>query len=200
MFKFIKKSSFTFVLFLSSFAVNATPIDYRWDASLLTDDYYITVDHGSGNFIDWAWVSSESVNLSFDDFDIVENTFYAPNSIDGWRLATDSEFSYFLQFYSSINFRNTPTDPGNGSDTYKMATYFWNDNAAYHDVVNASDFDDGYITSSWEEGTYYEFGGTSFYDTFYVRDHQSQPVSEPSTLLIFAMGLIALASKKKLFS
>jgi len=41
----------------------------------------------------------------------------------------------------------------------------------------------------------------SSYDTFYVRAHvDSKSVPEPSTLLIFALGLIALASKKRLFS
>jgi len=44
----------------------------------------------------------------------------------------------------------------------------------------------------------------SSYDTFYVRERpnleqEPKPVPEPSTLMIFALGLIALASKKRLF-
>jgi len=42
-------------------------------------------------------------------------------------------------------------------------------------------------------------------ETFYIRKtvnltNGTTPVPEPSTLLIFSLGLIALASKKRLFS
>jgi len=42
----------------------------------------------------------------------------------------------------------------------------------------------------------------STFDTFYFRVQGSRtiPVPEPSTLIIFALGLIALVSKKRLFS
>jgi len=38
------------------------------------------------------------------------------------------------------------------------------------------------------------------YATFYIRKTETTPVPEPSTLMIFALGLIALASRKKLIS
>jgi len=192
MFKFIKKSSFILTLLLGSFAVNATLMD----SSLMTDDHYITVTHDDGSVLDWAWVSSVSVNFTYDDFGVLENTLFSPDLIEGWELASSTELSYFLLNIDSDDFKNTLTDPGNGLDTHKKATYFWNDN--FHEV-NLDNLNEGDIKSSWVENSEYNFLGTSYYDTFYVRTHSTdpQPVPEPSTLMIFALGLIAFASKKK---
>jgi len=192
MFKFIKNSAFSLVFLLSSFATNATLMD----SSLLTDDHYITVTHDNGSILDWAWVSSVSVNFTYDG-GTLKNILYSPDLIAGWRLASSNEFNYFSQNIDSNDFKNTINNPGNGSDTHKIATYFWNDN--YHNF-NVNDLNNGYITSSWVENSEYNFFGISYFETFYVRTHSSdpQPVPEPSTLMIFTLGLIALASKKRI--
>jgi len=184
-----KVFSFVLVIFLASSVANATLMD----SSLLTDDHYITVTHGDGSVLDWAWVSSVSVNFTYDGNGDLSNTLYAPDLIEGWRTASVNEWNYFSQTIGANDFKNIPTDPGNGSDTHKIATYFWNDN--FHEVY-LYDFNSGDITSSWIEDSEYDFWGTSYYDTFYVRTHVANSVPEPASILIFALALITLASRK----
>jgi len=86
------------------------------------------------------------------------------------------------------------------NNNYIEATSFWN--SLYNDAGDISVDAFGstnYKTSSWIEGSFYDDNDnndTSYYDTFYVRTHGTTSVPEPSTLLIFALGLIAFASKK----
>ena len=218
MFNFIKKSSLIFIVFLSSFAVNANLI--------LGSTDYVTISHGynedgTENLIDWAWASSVSVqydgefeydgsgNLIFDSSGNpipvtpggTYNELFEPGHIEGWRTAESDEFSFFL---SDVKIDSFIDKEGN----YIVATSFWN--SLYKDATRVSEdaFTSNYRTNLWVEGSVFDWSNlpvdyesdTSYYDTFYVRNHvDPQPVPEPSTLLIFAMGLIALVSKQRLF-
>nr|MBL0709860.1 PEP-CTERM sorting domain-containing protein [Colwellia sp.] len=190
------------------------------NANLLSSNY-ITVNHDN-HLVDWAWASMVSVqydtdgsfkldvngDLSFDqngnpelkDDSDIYNEFYAPEHVEGWRVATEQEFNFFK---SNILIDDFIDD----DDNYIVATSFWNSLYtesndisidAFHieDIYNGT----GYKTSSWVEGSFNKDNDQSYYDTFYVRTHNSepQPVPEPSTLMIFALGLIALASKKSI--
>jgi len=214
MFKLIRKSSFILTFLLGSFAVNAN----------LLSSNYIIVEHDNNHFVDWAWASS--VNVQYDGFFELDvngelifdengnpvlqdstdqyNELYAPEHIEGWRIATDEEFSFFQNNVGIESFINA-------DKTYIVATSFWNSFYTENEDISIDAFPEsnglngsGYKASSWVDGSFYDvdnYNPTWVYDTFYVRTHSSdpQPVPEPSTLMIFALGLTVLASKKKLF-
>lgn len=196
MFNYLKNSSFILCVLFSSFVVNAT---------LIKDTHYITVDHGNGNLVDWAWASSTSVEFIYlteielingveTEISVLDNHFSAPDTITGWRVASTDEFNYFLNNIFLSDFTKTSGD-------YITAHNFWNTN----DIgVDSIDFSNRDITSSWVKDSTLDYNqglepDMHWFDTFYARTHvDTQPVPEPSTLMIFALGLIALASKKKL--
>jgi len=204
MFNFIKKYCFIFVLFFCSFLANA---------GLIEGVNYIKVNHGTEanpNYIDWAWASFVSVEKYYDVIydldgnikvdgngeDVIElvNTLKAPDTIFGWDNASEGELNYFIANVSIDRFIN--------GASFISAISFWNSNK--DEVINSTDFEDGSVTGTWVEDSEYRAevnlllnNDTSYYDTFYVRRHVQTSVPEPSTLLIFALGLIALASKKR---
>ncbi len=197
MFKFIKKSSFILTFLLGSFVVNANLMQ-------LTNNDYITVDHGNNNLIDWAWASSNSVEYYYvtemNNNGLYETTldnhFFAPETVTGWRVATTDEFNYFLGNIFLSDFTNS-------DGSYITAHSFWNTNDSVYD---SGDFSLRDITSEWIEDSVLDYNqnlipNNYWFDTFYVRTHSAdpQPVPEPSTLMIFALGLIAFASKNKAF-
>jgi len=172
------------------------------DSSLMTDDHYITVTHDDGSVLDWAWVSSNSVEYYYvtetingQDETYLDNRFFAPDTIAGWDVATPDEFNFFSNNIFLSDFTNT-----NGS--YITAHSFWNTN---DEVFDSEDFNDGDIASAWVKDSTLNYNQNLipddyWFDTFYVRTHTApNPVPEPSTLMIFALGLITLASRKKLF-
>jgi len=226
MFKFIKKSSFILIFLLGSFTVSAGIINY----SIVKHDKYITIKHNDGSsWLDWAWASSVNVQyydgdgrFTYDgddklilnsegkpldkDNNIISeslyNELYAPDHIEGWRKAKPPEFEFFQQYIELDDFKTDEKD-------YIEATSWWNslykkasDNDP--DVYVDDDAFSGNMTNSWVKGSSYNFAdddiGTSDYDIFYVRTHVPTSVPEPSTLMIFALGLIALASKKKVLT
>jgi len=144
--------------------------------------------------LDWAWVSP--VNEQFwgcqaeidnaDEYLITvlsnsgcDNQLLAPEYREGWRYATDIELDIIYNQLGILAFMPT-------QNSLIQAASYWNTSFTH---VDMNDFLSASISGEW---------GNGFNETFYVRDSKSVP--EPSTLLIFALGLIALASKKKLFS
>jgi len=188
--------SFKFILLIISFcplfagATLLLPSDDIDDATYQT---YVVYDDR-----DWAWVSP--VNAQFYDchqeIDNPENylttvldnsgcvnQLLAPQYRDGWRFATESELDIIfnvLTLNSFYDFEN---------DMFIQAAEYWNTNYLNIDYLN---FQSNKISGEWSDNKVFE--------TFYIRDHDSKPVPEPSTLMIFALGLIALASRKKLFN
>jgi len=222
MFKFIKKSSFILTFLVGSFAVNAGLLTGDYTITKFTDSNidtldYISVKHDDGSsWVDWAWASSVSVqydgffnldgngelqfdidgNPILDDPDNDEyNELFSPEHVEGWRVATFDEFAFFQSFINLADFKDE-------SNNYITATRFWNSIYINVEDISIDAFGStNYKTSSRVEGTFSDDDniGTSTYDTFYVRTHSSDstPIPEPSTLMIFALGLIAFASKKK---
>ena len=185
---------------------NATLIT---DSALLTSDNYVTYA-GNGVTIDFAWASLVNVEYWGDPDLDTTNRLYAPELHQGWGYASADDLDILL-----TNF--TLDDFSNGDGTYIQAVSFWN--SIFDDIVlrlniggvdmvfdgNLLDYAPGKVSSYWisagVDGSNVIGGGN---ETFYVRktftQNPPQPVPEPSTLMIFALGLIALASKKRLFN
>lgn len=211
MIKLLLKSCFFIALLLSSVA-QATPITTQPAVENDTQaGSYITY-----NGVDIAWasnVNSERWYLSLDGY----NTLLAPTIYTGWDFATTEQWD-MITALSGSELLALFTRESDGS--YIQAFEYWN--TFYEADNNASNVLNGKIASNWSwsvptnEDTdnlndaqkiaqieAIDFISTSFYDTFYFRTTQtnnSTPVPEPSTLMIFALGIIALASKKKMFS
>jgi hypothetical protein len=188
--------SFKFVLLIFFFIPslsNATLLPVSDD---IDDALYQTYVVHEGR--DWAWVSNVNVQFYTCAQDIVnpeeyrttvlansgcENQMLAPEYRDGWRFATVPELAIIFNVLTLSSFYDFD------NDMFIQATEYWNT-----DIVNVDHFNFSLNQISGE------WGDNEEYETFYIRDHDSQPVPEPSTLLIFAIGLITLSSWKKLFN
>jgi len=188
--------SFKFILLIISFCpflASATlllPSDDIDDASYQA---YVVFDDR-----DWAWVSP--VNVQFydcsEEIDSPEsylttvldnsgcvNQLLAPQYREGWRFATESELDTIFNVLTLTSFYDFD------NDMFIQATEYWNTSFINIDYLN---FQSNKISGNW--------GDNKEFETFYIRDHNSQPVPEPSTLLIFSLGLIALTNRNKLFN
>ena len=187
MIKFSFKLAAFFVLFISSVA-HAGLIK-----SDLTVDNYVTIGD-----LDWTWASSENASHP-------GNTIYSPDLIlglpaserdewerDDWRHATIDELSYFIS-NRVINIALFSYKNASGDTLYKNSFVYWNTFLEEVTSDDVNDFNAGLI----ETYLVGDIGGSSWaYETFYVRDTPSD-VPEPSTLLIFAIALIALSLRKR---
>ncbi len=166
------------------------------NASLLTEDNYITVHHSdSGVDLDWTWASSFNVQFYYDFYinehnkGSVLNELYAPET-QGWRSATKAEFDYFKDNISAGSFFD--------GNSYKNSFDFFNSDQNL--TVDSTAFVKEGIRTEFPEDTsmdgiftYYEAG---VYETFYVRTSSlvtgAKPIPEPLTIILFAIALIAL--------
>ena len=202
MFKFAIKVLLIISL-LPLFSTQATLIT---DTSQLTDDHYVTYEG-----IDFAWVSPVNV-----EFWPGTNILYAPDLHDGWDFATSEELALFRSNFSLSDFR---FEISPGIYRYKHAVQFWN--SFFTDVRICSDVDDsceeqnvqnlidGEIRSSWTTdsnieilpGLFFTIDAidmeSAHFETIYIR-RNAQPVPEPATLLIFALGIFALALRVRI--
>jgi len=207
MIKFIQR--FLIVLsFITVGVANATLITED-----LTEDNYATIGQ-----LDWAWASVINSNGA------TENTIFGPTDVFDsslnvtWRYATENELSTFIGLILSdpdyyLDLFTLKDDFGNilkdDQDLvqYKHAIPFWN--SVYEDLYsgisagggNTDNFKAGEIKSNLTTftGSFNPFipGPEDwYYETFYVRDTPSQ-VPEPSTIMIFAIALIALSMRKR---
>jgi len=187
--------SFTLFIFisLSPFFAKATLLDLSHDIDDAAYQAYVVFDDK-----DWAWVSP--VNVQFDsclstivnpenylttvlDNSGCANQLLAPQYREGWRFATDAELDIIFNVLTLNSFYDF------GASMFIQATEYWNTDYINIDYLN---FQANLISGEW--------GDNKDLETFYVRDHNSQSVPEPSILLIFALGLMPLASRKKIFS
>jgi hypothetical protein len=173
----LKLSIFLFLVFSSVAQAGLIKAD-------LTDNNYVTIGD-----LDWTWASPE--NSSW-----VGNTIYTPLSIigldgwdrEGWRHATDAEL---LAFITNRDISLFSYEVG-GEILYKNSFIYWNTTLTDVTSVDVDAFNAGQIHtylvgdnagSSWAE------------ETFYVRGTTQVP--EPSTIMIFAIALIALSMRKR---
>jgi hypothetical protein len=171
------------------------------NAGLLTEDDYITVNHGDINapiYLDWAWVSDFNVQFYIEKGEFF-NELYAPTHVpDRWREATPEEFSYFSDNVTAVDFKRE-------TGGFKNAVKYFNSNELLS--ISDTEFKLGQISGTVRTGTTFDdssfFGQpeNSWYDTFYVRESSAAvapgptPIPEPWSILIFATGLLALQSK-----
>lgn len=193
MIKYILNTLISIVLLSFLSVTQATPITNLTQAELDVRDYTNAEDQLSASLLginyinykgyDWAWVSS----VNIEDFGT--NTLYAPELQENWQYADDALLTILRTELTVADF--TAAD----GTTIIQATDFFNSEIDTVDVPA-----DGLLTAARSE-----LVTTSnpmhvlfqYYETFYVRPAQ---VPEPSTLMIFALGLVTLVSKKRLFN
>lgn len=147
--------------------------------SALPSDTYITSDG-----LDWTWASKWGTGSA--------NAPELPTFHAGWRYATTSELDFLFENLVSL-FLNA----GNPIES----TAYWND--ASQVGVNSSDLSGGYIMSGpniMSYGNGLNCTGITPCDTFYVRattDDNNNRVPAPATLLLLALGLLALRFAKR---
>jgi hypothetical protein len=216
MIKLFIKVNIVFCLFITSFAQAAL---ISLDIKDLSQDRYIEyTDPTSGVTYDIAWASTVNTEKYYDfDNGLNFNILSRPGIRTGWGFADDDQLALLesLAVSGELLSRLTRDD-----QTLIHAFEYWNN--YYTAPVGTDNISPGNVASTWVwsfpidpitgEGVptpnsipeSSEIQGTtgSFFDTFYfrVQDNSSTPVPEPSTLMIFSLGLIALVSKKKLFS
>ncbi len=207
MIKLIIKLSIVCSFIFSSISY-ATPI-----MTDLTGDSYVTYEHENGVKYDIAWASEVNSERYYLDSGV--NTLYRADTHVGWDFATDFELDLLqaLALSGELSSMFTRLD-----GSYIHAFDYWND--LYSVPDNTDEFNISLsLASEWawtaplnediddlsdiqkftQAMEILQLTGTS-YDTFYFRTPSARPVPEPSSLLIFAVALIALASRKKLFN
>ncbi|WDD98179.1 PEP-CTERM sorting domain-containing protein [Thalassomonas actiniarum] len=171
-----------FLLLISLFTL--IPARAALITSDLSADAYIAYQG-----MDWAWASPDNIQFQgcsgpadaenylahvYDNAgDVCSNQLMAPEFHENWRYATASELDMLLNDIGLSAFVAS-----NGS--LIQAAAYWN--TAYT-TVDYRNFLSGYVASEW---------GSTGYETFYVRDHETL-VPEPSTLLLFSLMICLLA-------
>lgn len=179
------------ITFFFPFLASATLLDISNDIDDASYQAFITYDDK-----DWAWVSP--VNAQFDgcfqEIDNAEdylttvldnsgcsNQLLAPEYREGWRFATNSEL------YTVFNVLTLDSFYDFDNSMFIQATEYWNTNYINIDYLN---FQANLIGGEWSDNIMFE--------TFYIRDHISQAIPEPSTLLVFSLALLVLSRRKNL--
>lgn len=141
----------------------------------LTEDTYITYKG-----YDWTWASSVNATLFSGlnpaDDQWVENVFQDPTAHEGWMAIVDAEIKAIFAELTLEQFQK------NGQVIQSAA--YWNSHFVHVDVAN------------FNERAGIKGGGAEYFETFYVRVSTPANVPEPSTLLIFAFGLLGLSVRK----
>jgi hypothetical protein len=216
MIKLFIKVSFT-VCFLFIGASQATILPLNGD-DLTTDDYIVYNKDGVN--YDIAWASQVSSEVWFVDNDYNYNLLFAADYHVGWSFAGENgiptieeiflgitgaellaeftrngEFVHAFEYWNS--FFDTPENGLNLGNKEVASAWGWS-------IPSGTDIDA--LSFSEKQNLDFEINDLDTgYDTFYIRSSQVQgngptPVPEPTTILIFALGLIALVCKNKLFS
>jgi hypothetical protein len=163
-------------------------------ASLITtelaEDSYISY----GGY-DWTWASSVNVtNYTKNDFfnpgTTIENTFEDASFHAGWMsFAEGSEIDTLFQQLKLSDFMR------NGTAIHSFQ--YWNSYFSEVDTVfqpNHNDYNEFAFDS--RSGKKDDSGNFDIFETFYVRASVAK-VPEPTTLFIFAAGLVGFALRKR---
>ncbi|AOW77500.1 hypothetical protein A3Q34_11910 [Colwellia sp. PAMC 20917] len=145
----------------------------------------ITADLTENNYInykglDWAWASPVNVEV------YGSNRLYSPTLHEGWRFASENEL---IILKTELTLQDFTGIDGSGNEFTIQAIEYWN---THYVRFNIEDFNNDWVNSSWTITPNIDWN----YETFYVRDTPSD-VPEPSTILIFAIALIALSLRKR---
>ena len=186
----------------------------------LTTDDYIVYNYNGVDY-DIAWASQVSSEVWFVDENYNYNLLFAADYHAGWSFAGENDIPTINDMFSGISGTALLAEFTRGGE-FVHAFEFWN---SFFDIPeNGLNLGNKEIASTWDwriptginidalsSDDKYDLdweingAGSTHYDTFYFRTSvspvdDSTPVPEPSTLMIFALGLIALASKKRLFN
>lgn len=164
------------------------------------------------NGIDWAWASPVSIQFDqcnasinnseayltsvMDDPNIsCVNQLLAPSFHDGWDFF-DGTREQLLAAMPDLSL----FEDNNGG--YINAFDYWNTGYSFSNTGGINPFfvELGYVVSDWTTDAWIaDINNVFYYNVLYVRTHQDvQSVPEPTTLLIFSLGLIALVTRKKM--
>ncbi len=147
----------------------------------LTEDNYINYKN-----LDWAWASPVNVQYVRDLRDSsILNQLYDPTIHTGWRYASLAEL-YILK--TELTLSDFTKQDKDGNSFTVQAVEYWNSNYVR---FNTEDFNNDWVNSAWTLNPGIEWN----YETFYVRDAAQVP--EPSSIMIFAIALIALSMRKR---
>ncbi len=198
---FIKISLVLSLLFAGVSQATILPLNVN---DLTTDDYIVYNYDGVDYDIVWA---SKVNSERYYELGAGVNTLFSANYRESWSFTTPTQLAWLKELTKNGELSNLLT---RSDGSYIHGFQYWN--SFYTAPDNTRNIDSGLIGSEWvwnvlDDDTYEE--GTMDQaleiiarddvnaDTFYIR---ATKVPEPSTLMIFALGLIALASKKRLFS
>lgn len=206
MIKLFTKISIVLSFFIASFAQAGL---ISLDVKDLSNDSYIEYDH-NGVIYDIAWASTVNTQKYYDfDNGFNVNILYTPSIRTGWDFANEAQLTLLKSLAVSGELLTLLTRDDN---SFRHAFEYWND--YYMAPVDTANVSAGNVASTWawrfpadtltpdDLTEAMEIGSVtgSFFDTFYfrVQDNSTTSVPEPSTLLIFSLGIFALASRKKL--
>lgn len=217
---FIKLSLVCSLFFTSVSQATLLPVN----SNELTLNDYIVYNYGGIDY-DITWASSVNSERWYDR-NYNYNTLLGPTIRQGWGFAGENGIPSLTDFFGNLSGGELLSQfTHNGS--YIDSFAYWNtvftevDTTVFMgEVLGTLDIKNNHIRSQWswsvpidddialtddlddKKAQRGEIIGinTSDYATFYIRKTVTTPVPEPSTLMIFALALIALVSKKKLFN
>jgi len=184
----------------------------------VSQDNYIThYNENSGKNWDIAWASDVNSELWFEGD--IYNTLFSADTHVGWTTMGIDVSSGRLELFSNMSDSEVWDLFRVGSTTtFIHAFEYWNSEFLFplsgdpsstgldlrsEMTLTLNDFKN-IDTINYDRTANNHFPG-AISNTFYFREsavqpENSKPVPEPSTLMIFSLGLIALASRKKLIS
>jgi hypothetical protein len=200
---------------------NGVKIDVAWASNVSSERYYYGVNpdlintlyspdelHIDNSIVDDGWHFAEENVLSTS----LLSTFTTPNGVglfpDLLSLFTITGSNDYINAFGFWNSHTSDVSDFNIIKANKIRS-LWHWSVANDIAVGLEEKDDLSTMNFTEKVNQHSritsSGSLVNYDTFYFRVHDVQTgnttsVPEPSTLMIFSLGLIALVSKKRLFS
>jgi hypothetical protein len=173
---------FTLKVVLAILLIISSNVFAGYITSDLTKDTYI-----SHSGYDWTWaapINTTNYEGLNSENEWVMNVFEDASVHTGWMFIEGAELELLFSQLTLADFQI------NGLVIQSVA--YWNSEFTHVDIF---DFLNKSGVKSADGGVF------DYYETFYVRASvASVDVPEPSTLMSFTLGLIALVSKKKLLS
>jgi len=188
------KFFFKTLIFISLFA--ATSAYAGLISTDVTEDSFIT----RGD-LDWAWASTIHLVEYQEEVGATINYLKEADYHAGWRVVSTEKINGVseLDLLRSLTITDF-CEYDNGVidvSTCIQALSFWNTELTAIADIDISDFNNGWIKSkSAADNTFEENEFEWMHETFYVRNTVSQ-VPEPSSIMIFAIALIALSMRKR---